>query len=403
MATTAPTVTVDLAQAKRTLAQIEQEMTTMYLEREEAVRLALVCQLSGQHGVYIGPPGTGKTTMLEELASRFCDPLGSGLTFFSTLLTRFTTVEELCGLPSFSGMKNDTLTRVITDMLPEAEIAFLDEIWKASSAILNIILKLIDQRKFKNGTVWMDCPLISLFGASNELPEGNDLAAIRDRILFTYFVGYLSQPNFKLLMQRKAGLEPDPFTAPKTTMPRDVFFALRAHAASLPFSPDVIEKIDAIREDCFKQGIQVSDRRNGQGLLTMQANAVIEERNQVSEDDLPILTHAFWYELGQRKTVAGIVSKHSNPALARALEIKDEADSTFTQAMAQIEQLTATNQRGQRSQVASEASGKLQVALEELEPLLKQHKTNKRIAAAYESVHKQNITLLKTMGFKLNL
>src|SRR2546430_10645586 len=86
--TTQEAATVDVAKASKTLMTIENEMLTMFLEREEAVRLALISLLAKQHAVYIGPPGTGKTAMMEELAVRFCDPAGNGLRFFSHLMTK---------------------------------------------------------------------------------------------------------------------------------------------------------------------------------------------------------------------------------------------------------------------------------------------------------------------------
>lgn len=398
---------VDLTQAAATLSTIESELVAMFLEREVAIRLALVSLLAKQHTIYIGPPGTGKTTMTEELAARFCDPSGSGLAFFSHLMTKFTTVDEVFGPVSFSGMKQDTNVRIIAGMLPEAEVAFLDEIWKPSSAILNTLLKLVDQRQFKNGTTYITTPLMSLFGASNELPEGNDLAAIKDRMLLTHFVDYLSADNFRLLMRRKAGLEPDPFTFPKTTMSRDELLALQTKVTTLPFTDLAIDELCAIRADLLDQGIVVSDRHNGQCLLLMAANAITEGRDQVTEDDLEILVDALWSEPTHRGTVARIVHTHGNPTNAKAAEYKDECDSIYTEAIKQIGQLNGPGQKAQQNQIAAEAAGKIQGSITSLEKLLKQASSakiqTKRVEQALTSARKQNVDLLKQMGIKMNL
>ncbi len=187
-----------------TLATIETEMNAIFLEREQAIRELLVSLLARQHCVLIGDPGTGKSAMIEEICARVSDGTGNGLSLFSYLMTKFTQTDEVFGPVSFSGMKNETYHRVIAKRLPDSEIAFLDEIWKSSSAILNAVLKIVNERKFTNGTTVIDVPLMSIFAASNELPEGDDLEAIRDRMLLTHFVNHLSDANFELLMLRKA-------------------------------------------------------------------------------------------------------------------------------------------------------------------------------------------------------
>jgi len=405
--TTTQAKPVDLARASKTLATIEDELLTMFLERNVAIRLALVSLIAKQHTIFIGPPGTAKTTLIEELAARFCDDTGQGLTFFSHLMTKFTTVDEVFGPVSFSGMKLDTNVRITAEQLPEAEIAFLDEIWKPSSAILNTLLKLVDQRRFKNGTTYVATPLMSLFGASNELPEGNDLVAIKDRMLLTHQVDYLSPDAFRLLMRRKAGLEPNPFLAVKTTMSRDELRALQTLCQTLPFTDLAVDELCATRADLLDQGIVISDRRNGQCLQLMAANAVVEGRDQVTEDDLSILIDALWAEPGQRGTVSRIVNQHGNPTNARAAELKDDCDSIYSEAIKQLAGLTGPGQKAQQSQIAAEAAGKIQGIITQLEKLLKQAAhakiQTKRVEQALQSSRKQNVDLLKQMGIKMNL
>ncbi len=67
--------------------------------------------------------------------------------------------------------------------LPTAEVAFVDEIFKANSAILNALLTILNERLFDNGNQRLQAPLLCLVGASNELPESEELDALYDRFL----------------------------------------------------------------------------------------------------------------------------------------------------------------------------------------------------------------------------
>src|SRR5262245_9188487 len=119
-------------------------------------------------------------------------------------MTRFKTPEELFGPVSVSGLKRDEYLRITTGKLVEAELVFLDEIFKASSAILNAMLKIVNERVFHNGDKEMQVPLISLFGASNELPQGNELEALWDRFLLRFRVGYITDTGFAKFIRAAA-------------------------------------------------------------------------------------------------------------------------------------------------------------------------------------------------------
>ncbi|GAX85774.1 hypothetical protein CEUSTIGMA_g13189.t1 [Chlamydomonas eustigma] len=158
---------------KRAIALMQEGL----VEKEEEVRLLLLAAVCGEHILLIGPPGTAKS----EVGRRLCS-LFSG-TYFERLLTRFSVPEELFGPLSMRALEEDKYERQTRGYLPEAEVAFIDEIFKANSAILNTLLSLMNERVFDNGCHRVSAPLITLVGASNELPDSDELQALFDRFL----------------------------------------------------------------------------------------------------------------------------------------------------------------------------------------------------------------------------
>jgi len=176
------------------LNNIIKELKSDFYERDEVVEGSVCALLTSNHMLILGPPGTAKSQLSNELCSRI-----TGTQYFHWLLTKFTTPEEIFGSVSLKGLENDEYRRITTHKFPEAHIAFLDEIFKASSSILNSLLTAVNERIFFNGTSKYEIPLISLFGASNELPADDDeLDALYDRFMLRYAVGYIKE-DFRFL------------------------------------------------------------------------------------------------------------------------------------------------------------------------------------------------------------
>ena len=107
-------------------ALARRELSAALIEREEEVDLALTALLAGEHLLLVGPPGCGKSLLLDSVLSWI------GGTKFTILLTKFTTIEELMGPVSLAGLKEDKYVRVTTGKFPEADFGFIDEVFSAT-------------------------------------------------------------------------------------------------------------------------------------------------------------------------------------------------------------------------------------------------------------------------------
>jgi MoxR-like ATPase len=321
------------------LQTIERELTAALIERDEVIRAALVSLLAEQHMVILGPPGTGKSALVTELARRISPQNGGGLRNYSYLMTRFTTPEELFGPISVAGLKRDEYRRITTGKLIEAELVFLDEIFKAGSAILNALLKIANERVFHNGDQEIQVPLISMFGASNEMPQGNELEALWDRFLLRFRVGYTSDAGFAKFIRAasaKIGANHNGHAAngalPQTLLQSELT-ELQRSTAQVTLPNATIDLIEQLRKDLVGKGIIVSDRRWGQTLGVLQAHALTEGRDAVTEDDLICLKHVLWQTPEQQVEIGKAIARIGNPLNSKAVDYEDQALSVRGECM----------------------------------------------------------------------
>ena len=263
---------------------IRDSLTTGLVERGVAIRLALLAALSGEHLLLIGPPGTAKSLVARRLRLAFKD---GG--YFERLLTRFSVPEELFGPLSIKGLEEDRYERLTASYLPTASIAFLDEIFKANSAILNALLTLLNEREFDNGTRRERTPLMAVVGASNELPEGEELDALFDRFLLRLYVGPVSKDEFPSLLKLRGDAAPDVPDALKLT--RADLDAVQKTAGGVQVPEDVEGLLCDLREWCAAEEITVSDRRWRKVVKLLQTSALTNGRKTVSIWDCWLLQH----------------------------------------------------------------------------------------------------------------
>ncbi len=289
------------------------------LERTEVLKGCILALLAQKHLFMIGPPGTAKSQATEKVCKAT-----KGAKYFEWLMDRFTKPDDLFGPYKLSELKNDRLTRNTDGMLPQAHIVFLDEVWKASGSILNTLLRVMDEtRRFYNNGSAVQTPLISLFGASNELPEDESLNALYDRFILRYFVGdIVDDTNFKFLLNLSGtATSPPGLTMEELSEAQDA-------VKTLPFGK-VVDSITELRRRLSKDGFEFSPRRWKESIRVLQANAWFDGRDAVTLMDLDILSNILWNKPDDRRTVLRIISEFINPEAAKALEYLDEAAEIY--------------------------------------------------------------------------
>ena len=180
------------------LQTVGRTLDRAFLGKSETIRLMLISAIAGEHMILVGPPGTAKSALVRLFAKLI------QARYFEYLLTRFTEPNEIFGPIDIQAFREGSYQRRMEGMLPEAEIVFLDEVFKGSSAILNSLLGVLNERIYTVGGRVHRVPLITAFGASNEVPNEEDLMAVFDRFLLRVRSDNLDSYHFHDLLVRGA-------------------------------------------------------------------------------------------------------------------------------------------------------------------------------------------------------
>jgi MoxR-like ATPase len=305
------------------LREVARALDARYLDKGELIRLLLVTLVAGEHMLIVGPPGTAKSALVRHLA-RLIDAR-----YFEYLLTRFSEPNEIFGPIDIKAFREGTYLRRVEAMLPDADIVFLDEIFKSNSAILNALLSILNERRFFTGAASIKVPLSSLYGATNEVPNDDALGAVFDRFLVRASSENLDSFHFHGLIERglrgevealagQAG-EPEPPVRPLITLAE--IRALQARLArQLSFPEEFLARYKALCFQIRSEGVTLSDRRVVKLLKLCAASALVDGRTVVDDGDLFVLRH-IWNSVDQIAVCDDIVG----PVLERHRQDHPEA------------------------------------------------------------------------------
>lgn len=292
------------------IQRLRKALKSMLINRDQEIDGVLTALLAKEHVLLLGMHGTAKSALTESVCRSI-----EGTKYFSWLMSKFTVPEELFGTFSLKALQDDRFERVTHGKMPEADIVFLDEIFKANSAILNNLLTIINERKFANGTSMIKVPLQTVVGASNELPEGAELAALYDRFLLRFWVEPLSSRS-----HRRRLLQLDTSRIKKALQFGKITIAELQQEQEEVLEVEIKDRIGVIldiQEALQREGHVASDRRWRKSLIILKAYAHLQGSDRVKNEHMPILANVLWDKPEDRDSILALIQKVAIPERAK--------------------------------------------------------------------------------------
>lgn len=313
--------------------QIITEQNALIKERFDVVRGTWVSLIARQHLLMLGPGGTGKSFLVRNAVSHI-----DGSKYFEVAVDETTDPSQVFGPPDIKAMVEDGKTRrVPTGMLPEADVAFVDEFFNANGPLLHSIMPALNERLFHNNGQPSEIPLISMFAGTNKLNADADQAALWDRIHHRHVVNYLTSRQSQgemvgdaiarmALLGRGAGT--NIAGQQHTLINLDDLRQAHAEALSLDVPDPVMDMFFDIRDELQhgKAKIQISDRRAVEGMVAVMANAWLNNHTSVTVGDLDVLANMWWAVQDQMSEARSVILAATNPGEKAALDLLDSLD-----------------------------------------------------------------------------
>jgi len=270
-----------------TIHEVETYLNQVLINREEEIDSLITAVCAGEHILILGPPGTGKSQLVRELAGCMSDA-----EVFYRLMSYHMPKEELFGPLSLSALREDRYEYRVEGYLPTAHLAYLDEIGKCHPSMLNTMLMILNEREFTNAGKQIKCPLITCIGTSNELFE-DGAEALYDRFLFKHSVSYLSKKKDFFQLQEDIRNQED-VTRPIISL--EDIREIRNQAKSVTFPDEIIKGLWKFKT-ALEEGdnpISISDRTWAKVQKVSKIRAALADKEEVDADIMSFLVNICW-------------------------------------------------------------------------------------------------------------
>ncbi len=304
----------ETARAVRAINAHLDALNARFVARRAMLELVMLGLIAREHVLLIGPPGTGKSAAVHAVAASV------QATSFDYLIGRFTEPSELFGALDLNALREGEVRPVTHGMLPEAEVAFLDEIFLGSTAILNSLLKILNERTYRRGQYSVASPLISCVAASNAIPDDPQLLAFADRFLVTMFVEPVGENDVAALLDigwRDARSE-------NTSVPplaKTVIQELHRAALAIDMT-GVREAFAHVVRKIRLTGATLSDRKLVKAQKLIAAAALLRGASAAGEEDLWPVTFLVQSQPQQqeiRELLQTELQQSRNPVLSQSV------------------------------------------------------------------------------------
>lgn len=289
-----------LSLGKRLTDDVLAPMKRAFVGKDEIIDLLGISLVARENLFLLGPPGTAKSALIQDLSRRIEGRV------FDYLLTRFTEPNEIFGPFDIRKLRDGDLVTNTEGMLPEATFVFLDELLNANSAILNSLLLVLNERVFRRGRETRALPTLMVVGASNRLPEDDALGALFDRFLLRVRCENVGPEELSNVLEAGWKLDLERENRQPAIHIEDVR-QLHSLLRHMDFSAVRAEYVDLVHR-LRHAGVMVSDRRAVKLQRVMAASALLCGRMKLNRTDLWVLRY-IWDTEEQQDVLASIVDQ----------------------------------------------------------------------------------------------